>query len=194
MDVNAALAARRSVRDYSDRLIPPPLLEDVLGAATMAPSAGFSQALDVIVLDTPETVAGYWDVTLPQGPRRDRFGWPGLLAAPVLAVWVTDPQAYVRRYSEEDKAPRGLGTGADAWPVPYWWVDAGASIMAVLERGDRCRPGIAALRALRSRGGGGHPSGSAARSTTRGSRGARLRGRRRAEAGTVGGSAAAWTR
>ena len=39
---------------------------------------------------------------------------------------MTDPEAYVRRYGEEDKQRTGLGLGTDAWPVPFWWVDSGA--------------------------------------------------------------------
>jgi nitroreductase len=31
----------------------------------------------------------------------------------------------VERYGEPDKAATGLGAGPGAWPVPYWWVDAG---------------------------------------------------------------------
>ena len=78
-----------------------------------------------------DETARYWDVTLP-AERRSSFRWPGLLRAPVLVVAVTDPQAYVARYAEGDKAATGLGTGADAWPVPYWFVDAGAAVENLL--------------------------------------------------------------
>jgi nitroreductase len=39
-------------------------------------------------------------------------------------------RVYRDRYSEPDK----LGPDGEQiqWPVPYWWVDAGASMMAVL--------------------------------------------------------------
>jgi nitroreductase len=40
--------------------------------------------------------------------------------------------AYVERYGESDKAHTGLGEGVDAWPVPYWHVDGGMSVMAML--------------------------------------------------------------
>ena len=36
------------------------------------------------------------------------------------------------RYAEEDKARTGLGAGADAWAVPYWWVDGGMAAMTLL--------------------------------------------------------------
>ncbi|NHZ70276.1 MAG: nitroreductase family protein, partial [Proteobacteria bacterium] len=40
---------------------------------------------------------------------------------------------YLRRYSEEDKTgPGGSPSTEEDWAVPYWWVDAGASMMAIL--------------------------------------------------------------
>ena len=48
-----------------------------------------------------------------------------------MVPWV-DPSAYIRRYAEADKAHTGLGTGEEAWPVPYWFVDGGAAVMALL--------------------------------------------------------------
>ncbi len=101
----------------------------MLAAASRAPSAGNTWALDLVVIRDP---ARYWDVTLPAGPRRAGFRWQGLLAAPVLVVPVVDPDAYPRRYAEADKAATGLGAGTEAWQVPYWWVDGGAAVMAML--------------------------------------------------------------
>lgn len=132
MELNGAFAARRSCRSYRPDPVDPAVLDTVLAAARRAPTAGNTWALDLVVLDTPVVVAAYWDVTLPAGPARDRFPWPGLLWAPVLVIPVVDPDAYVRRYAEPDKSHAGLGETADAWPVPYWWVDGGAAVMAVL--------------------------------------------------------------
>jgi nitroreductase len=53
------------------------------------------------------------------------------LRAPALAVVVTEPSAYARRYAEPDKAAAGLGS-VGAWPVPYWWVDAGMAVENIL--------------------------------------------------------------
>lgn len=131
MDVHSALGVRRSCRAYREEPVPPDVLDRILDAARRAPSAGNTWALDLVVLEGPDETAGYWDTTLP-AERRGAFPWPGLLRAPVLVVVVTDPAAYVDRYAEADKARTGLGEGEAAWPVPYWWVDAGAAVMAVL--------------------------------------------------------------
>jgi nitroreductase len=111
--------------------VDPATVDALLDGARRAPSAGNSQAVRFLVLDTPEAVAGYWDLTLP-AERRVGFAWPGLLVAPVLVVVLTDPGAYVARYGEPDKAATGLGEGAAAWSVPYWWVDAGAAVQDLL--------------------------------------------------------------
>ena len=107
------------------------VLDRVLAAALRAPAAGNTQAFDLVVLSGPAQTARYWDLTLPP-ERRASFRWQQLLDAPVLAIAVTDPDAYVRRYSEADKVRSGLGAGRDSWPVPYWWVDAGAAIENLL--------------------------------------------------------------
>jgi nitroreductase len=124
------LAARRMCRDFLDRPVDRDRLATVLDAAFRAPAAGNAAALDLVVLSGPHT-ARYWDVTLPP-ERRDGFRWPGLLRAPVLVVPVVDPGAYVSRYGRPDKSATGLGEGPEAWPVPYWFIDGGAAVMALL--------------------------------------------------------------
>lgn len=131
MELSDALRRRRMVRNYTDQPVAPEVLERVLDAARRAPSAGNTQALDLLVLDGPSETGAYWDLTLP-AERRAAFRWPGLLQAPVLVVPCVRPGAYVERYAEPDKARPGLGDDADGWSVPYWFVDGGAAVMALL--------------------------------------------------------------
>lgn len=132
-DLADALRARRSCREFLGEPVPDELLDPVLAAAARAPSAGNTWSLDLVVL-TGEDTARYWDLTLGAlgSVPRASFRWPGLLAAPVLVVPYCEPAAYVRRYSEPDKAAKGLGVSEEAWEVPYWWVDGGAAVMAML--------------------------------------------------------------
>lgn len=131
MELSEAVRRRRMVRAFRPEPVDPAVLDRVVDGARRAPSAGNTQAVRFLVLDTPEAVAGYWDLTLP-APRRDGFAWPGLLAAPALVVVLVDPAAYPARYAEPDKAASGLGEGLEAWPVPYWWVDGGAAAQTLL--------------------------------------------------------------
>jgi nitroreductase len=131
VELTDAIRARRMVRAFTAAPLDPSILDRLCDLARRAPSAGSSQGLDLIVLEGPEQVGAYWDVTLPE-PRRATFRWPGLVAAPALVLVVADPDAYVDRYGEDDKVATGLGEGVDAWPVPYWWVDAGAAVEHLL--------------------------------------------------------------
>lgn len=125
MELTDALRQRRMVRAFATTPVPPPELDPLLDLARRAPSAGNTQAVGFVVLDTPEATARYWDITLPPA-RRHSFRWQGLLDAPVLVLVTVRPDAYLERYSEPDKRPTGRGGSTGAWPVPYWFVDAGA--------------------------------------------------------------------
>jgi nitroreductase len=119
------------VRNFQPDPVAGDVLDRILAAGCRAPSAGNTQALDLVVLVGADETARYWDVTLPSG-RRDSFRWPGLLRVPVLVLPYVRPAAYVERYAEGDKARPGLGEDAGHWPVPYWHVDAGMGVMAML--------------------------------------------------------------
>lgn len=131
MDLFDALARRHMVRAFRPDPIEHALLERVLDAARRAPSAGFTQGVDLLVLEGSAQTASYWDTTLAP-ERRAGFPWPGLLVAPVLVVVCADPAAYVARYAEADKAHTGLGDGAERWAVPFWFVDAGMAAQNLL--------------------------------------------------------------
>lgn len=132
MELIEAIGRRRMVRDFEPDPIPSADLDELLDRARRAPSAGNTAATRFVVLDRPDAVAAYWDTTLPAGPRRERFRWQGLLRAPVLVLVATEPERYLERYAEPDKAATGRGGSAERWPIPYWWVDAGAVVQNLL--------------------------------------------------------------
>jgi nitroreductase len=112
------------------RPVPRALLLDLVEMAGRAPAAGKTQGWHLVVLEGADT-GRYWRHTLA-ADERDRFGWPGLLAAPVLALPFADQSAYLERYSRPDKAPTGLGASADLWPSPFWTIDTAFSVMTLL--------------------------------------------------------------
>lgn len=121
---------RRMTRAFDGRPVPSELLVELVELASRAPSAGKSQGWHLIVLEGDET-SRFWDITLPT-MGRSAFRWKRLLDAPLIAVPLADPKAYTDRYSEPDKKATGLGAGADAWPAPYWTIDASMSVMTML--------------------------------------------------------------
>lgn len=121
---------RRMTRSFLPDPLEPGVLDRMVDLASRAPSAGKTQGWHLVVLQGAAT-ARYWDITLPE-PKRNGFRWQHLLDAPVLMLALADPDAYVDRYAEPDKQRTGLGSGAEAWPVPYWTVDASMSVMTLL--------------------------------------------------------------
>jgi nitroreductase len=119
------------VRAFTDSLVDPAVVDDLIDLARRAPAAGNSQGMAYVVLSGAAETATYWDVALPV-ERRASFRWPGLVGAPVLVVVLVRPDAWVERYAEPDKAATGLGRGAGEWGVPYWWVDAGMAVEHLL--------------------------------------------------------------
>lgn len=131
MELSEVLRRRRMVRAFRPDAVEPDVLGRVLDAARRAPSAGFTQGLDLLVLQGLEQSGRCWDLTFPDAAARAAFRWQGLFAAPVLVIPVVDPAAYADRYGESDKAASGLD-GVGAWSVPYWWVDGGAAVENLL--------------------------------------------------------------
>lgn len=131
MDLSEVVRRRRMVRAFDGRPVEPEMLARVLDAARRGPSAGFTQALDLLVLEGEDQTGRYWGLTFPDPAARARFRWQGLFAAPVLVLPLVSSAAYTARYAEVDKVTTGLDDPA-AWPVPYWWVDGGMAVMLLL--------------------------------------------------------------
>ena len=116
MEFTEILQKRRMTRSFQDRSLDPAVVQGVLTAGLRAPSAGFTQAVDLLVLEGREETQRYWDAALPGDVRRS-FPWPGLLSAPLLVLVLSSEDSYRRRYDEPDK-------GAPSFDVPWWHVDA----------------------------------------------------------------------
>src|SRR5690606_1202389 len=129
MDFAEVLARRRMVRNYRDEPVDPAALTRVAEAALRAPSAGFSQGQAVIVVTDAEIRA-----QIAAAADEDEYvarGFdPWISRAPAHIVLCVSEEAYHRRYRMPDKLD-AEGKEID-WPIPYWWVDIGASLMAVL--------------------------------------------------------------
>jgi nitroreductase len=129
-DLGAVVARRRMCRSFLPDPVPAAVLDRLVDLAVRAPSAGKTQGWHLVVLEGDETDR-FWRHAFPPD-RRGAFRWPRLFDAPVIALPFADPQAYVDRYAEPDKAATGLGAGTDAWPTPYWTVDASMAVMTLL--------------------------------------------------------------
>lgn len=129
MEFSDVLARRRMVRNYTEDPVGREALERIAASALRAPSAGNSQAVAVIVVTDPQIRAEI--ASIADEPAYVEAGFdPWISRAPAHVVISVSEKVYRHRYSEPDKL--GADGNEIEWPVPYWWVDAGASLMAVL--------------------------------------------------------------
>jgi nitroreductase len=127
MELREVVRRRRMVRRFDPRPLPAEVLDRILHSATRAPSAGFSQGLDLLVLEGRDAVRGFWQATADP-----RFATPYSNAEPPAIVLVlSDRQAYLDRYAAPDKAGLGMDV-EEGWPVPYWDMDAAMAVMLML--------------------------------------------------------------
>lgn len=129
MEFKDVLAHRRMVRNYRSEPVDPEIVERVATAAFRAPSAGNSQGIVVVVVTRENQRRRIAE--LADEPAYVEAGFdPWISKAPVHVIISVSEQIYHERYQESDK----IGEDGEeiAWPLPYWWVDAGAAMMAAL--------------------------------------------------------------
>jgi nitroreductase len=111
-----------TTRDVSAEVV-----QRLLELAVRAPSAGFSQGWDFLVLRGDEC-ATFWDATTDDGIPDEWLR--GVSSAPVLIVCCSDKASYLKRYARADKPWQD--ESETHWPVPYWDVDTGMAAMLML--------------------------------------------------------------
>jgi len=130
MQLREVIRRRRMVRAYqADRPVPADVVIRLLEHAVHAPSAGFSQGWDFVVLREAADRDLFWAATSEDDEEPDAW-LRGLQTAPVLVLCLSDKDAYLDRYAAPDK---GWSDRDEArWPVPYWDVDTGMAALLML--------------------------------------------------------------
>jgi nitroreductase len=130
MEFSDVVRGRRMVRRYDpDHPVPAESLQTILRNATRAPSAGFSQGWDFVVLSEPSQRAAFWAATTDPDDEPDAW-LEGVSSAPVLVLCCSDEGSYLRRYAEPDKGWADMDEAR--WPVPYWDIDTGMAALLML--------------------------------------------------------------
>jgi len=129
MEFQEVLRRRRMVRNYLPDPVETEALERVVQAARRAPSAGFSQGTGFVIVTEPDLRTAIAASCHESEYVAAGFD-PWISRAPAHIVLCVSEEAYHRRYRESDKVD-DEGNEID-WPIPFWWVDAGAALMLVL--------------------------------------------------------------
>jgi nitroreductase len=130
MELTEAIARRHMTRNFTERPLDSEIVEALLSDALRAPSAGNSQGREFVVLVGPEQTDRYWQATTDESWRATSRRYVGLSRAPVIILPFADPDAYIDRYAEPDKA-RSDGRPVE-WLVPFWYVDTAFAVMNLL--------------------------------------------------------------
>ncbi len=128
MEFAEVVMKRRAVRRFEEGGVEREVIERIAQLAQRTPSAGFSQGQRLMVVTERDRRRA---VALACGEDADD---------PVFGPWISECAAqfvpcvseaiYHRRYREADKL-REDGTEID-WPVPFWWVDIGATMQTIM--------------------------------------------------------------
>src|SRR5689334_15894181 len=113
------------VRHYEPEPIPREVLERITSTIRRAPSGGYSQGQRLLVVDDPALLAEL--ARMFEGGPEGVEPWAESAAAHILVL--TREQDYHDRYRKPDKLEDGEEI---VWPVPFWYVDAGAAMMLLL--------------------------------------------------------------
>jgi nitroreductase len=130
MDFSEVIRKRRMVRHFTSEPVDVEAIARICDVARRAPSAGYTQGQALVVVTEEATrreIARLCseDVYLAEGFH------PWISQAPVLLVPCVSEAAYHRRYQEPDKLEESGGEETE-WPVPYWFMDIGCTVMALL--------------------------------------------------------------
>jgi FMN reductase [NAD(P)H] len=129
MDFIDVVMKRRAVRRFEEGGVERDVIERIARLAQRAPSAGFSQGQRLIVVTEPDRRREVARL-LGEEEYQDLGMGPWISECAAQFIPCVSEAIYHRRYQEPDKV-EGDGNEID-WPIPYWWVDVGATMQNVM--------------------------------------------------------------
>jgi nitroreductase len=117
------------VRHYAPEPVPHETVERIVATVRRAPSAGYSQGQRLLVITDEAARAELVQIAAAGWSAADEGLEPWLESAPVHVFVCVREADYHDRYRQDDKLVDGEEI---EWPVPFWYVDAGAALMLIL--------------------------------------------------------------
>ncbi|HEY6378331.1 MAG TPA: nitroreductase family protein [Candidatus Dormibacteraeota bacterium] len=141
MDFEEVVRRQRIVRRFERTPVAREVLGRIARAAQRAPTAGFSQGQRLVIVTDEPTRRRVGAAVGEDYYISDGFGdWISACAAQFVPC--VSETIYRERYREPDKLAEDQRMGhptadaasepEDEWPVPYWWMDIGCTVMLVM--------------------------------------------------------------
>lgn len=128
MEFRDVVMKRRAVRRFEDGGVDREVIAGIARLAQRTPSAGFSQGQRLVVVTEPERRRAVARICGEEAYETEFGPWISECAAQFIPC--VSEAIYHRRYQEPDKT---LDDGSEIdWPVPYWWVDVGATMQTIM--------------------------------------------------------------
>ena len=123
--LQSLLRNRKIVRNYKESKLEFPQLSEVAEHAIKIPTAGFSRGIEIVHISEKENI-----ITIAKYSNEDSYVAKGfekwISKSLSLFLIIINTEAYHDRYRQLDKKH---ATNSEDWSIPYWFVDAGASMM-----------------------------------------------------------------
>ena len=123
--LQSLLRNRKIVRNYKESKLEFSQLSEVAEHAIKIPTAGFSRGIEIVHISEKENI-----ITIAKYSNEDSYVAKGfekwISKSLSLFLIIINTEAYHDRYRQLDKKH---ATNSEDWSIPYWFVDAGASMM-----------------------------------------------------------------
>ena len=128
MEFAEVVMKRRAVRRFEEGGVDREVIERIARLAQRTPSAGFSQGQRLVVVTDPAARREVARICGEEEYEADFGPWISECAAQFIPC--VSEAIYHRRYQEPDKV---VEDGDEIeWPVPFWWVDIGATMQNIM--------------------------------------------------------------
>ncbi len=129
MEFRDVVMKRRAVRRFQPDGVPRETIEQIARLAQRTPSAGFSQGQRLVVV-TDRARRREIGAICGEGSYVEADFGPWISECAAQFIPCVSEAIYHRRYQEADKIDDD-GREID-WPIPYWWVDVGATMQNIM--------------------------------------------------------------
>ena len=130
MEFQDVINKRKMIRSFENKPISKEKVQRLIKNYFKGPSAGFSQGIELLVLDQGNDIQDFFS-TFGTPEERQRSPWKLQEQGRLVLIPLAHKQTYLDRYAEKDKG--WTDKSEDRWPVPFWITDtAFASMIALL--------------------------------------------------------------